>query len=508
MMKTHISVIGFSQQTLATLLLVSTMICSAQTPVAVPMMWDDAAMANLELPPAEAINGPVHAPASFYYSIPIRPIYKQYPVYAPGREPAGYLDMLKKQEPVVIWDGKGTQPQLHTEADWIAAGELVFDATIFTSAGPTIFTLGDVQNPDWFKKSNMPLTPDGRLPFLNYVIREKGRLELGSFACGMCHTRVMPGGAILKGAQGNMPFGAALALTLNVPPPLYRVLYGVPWLHPDPVDRVYTLSSMQLAAALRAAPAGVLARHQASIFDPVQIPDLIGIKDRHYLDRTGLQQHRSAADLMRYAALNQGADFLSNFNGFIPADVPNFRRLPSPTDPAVGGRYSDEQLYALTLYLYSLKPPPNPNKMTPEASRGAKLFANQGCPVCHTAPLYTSNKLTPAEGFTIPEGHREKYDVLPISVGTDPGLALRTRRGTGYYKVPSLKGVWYRSMFGHSGWCATLEDWFDPRRLDDDYIPTGFKPFDQDRYPVRGHPFGLTLSDTDRKALIAFLKTL
>src|SRR5215475_3163487 len=26
------------------------------------------------------------------------------------------------------------------------------------------------------------------------------------------------------------------------------------------------------------------------------------------------------------------------------------------------------------------------------------------------------------------------------------------RRGTGYYKVPSLKGVWYRSMFGHSGW--------------------------------------------------------
>jgi hypothetical protein len=55
-------------------------------------------------------------------------------------------------------------------------------------------------------------------------------------------------------------------------------------------------------------------------------------------------------------------------------------------------------------------------------------------------------------------------------------MTLKTRRGTGYYKVPSLKGVWYRSMFGHSGWCASLEDWFDPKRLQDDYEPTGFKP--------------------------------
>jgi hypothetical protein len=35
------------------------------------------------------------------------------------------------------------------------------------------------------------------------------------------------------------------------------------------------------------------------------------------------------------------------------------------------------------------------------------------------------------------------------SVGTDPELALRTRKGTGYYKVPSLKGVRYRGQFQH-----------------------------------------------------------
>jgi len=32
-------------------------------------------------------------------------------------------------------------------------------------------------------------------------------------------------------------------------------------------------------------------------------------------------------------------------------------------------------------------------------------------------------------------------------------------------------------MLGHRGWCATLDDWFDPNRVRDDYVPTGFKPY-------------------------------
>jgi hypothetical protein len=94
------------------------------------------------------------------------------------------------------------------------------------------------------------------------------------------------------------------------------------------------------------------------------------------------------------------------------------------------------------------------------------------------------------------------------SVGTDPDLALRTRRGTGYYKVPSLKGVWYRGPFEHSGSVATLEGWFDPRRLRDDYVPTGFKGYGVRTRAVKGHEFGLNLSATDKAALIAFLKAL
>src|SRR5262249_25976008 len=200
-------------------------------------------------------------------------------------------------------------------------------------------------------------------------------------------------------------------------------------------------------------------------------------------------------------------DDLANFNGFVPVDFPDFKKLPTIAD-LDRDRYSDEQLYALALYVYSLKPPANPNKFDALAERGRKIFESETCVMCHTPPLYTSNKLTLAIGFKPPLDAAKKYDILPLSVGTDPNLTLKTRRGTGYYKVPSLKGVWYRGMFGHSGWCASLEDWFDPRRVQEDYVPTGFKPYGAKAYAVRGHPFGLGLSPEDRKALIAFLRTL
>jgi hypothetical protein len=482
----------------------------------VPKTWNDAAIGSLEVPLANPVGSPKHISAEYYYRIPVRPIYKQYPVYAPGREPTGYTEWLKEQEPVVVWDDAAHRPPLVTNADWIRAGQVVFDASVFADPSESgIIGLHDVRSSAWYESNQIPVTPDGVLPFLTYVVREKGKIELGSFSCAMCHTRVLPGGTALKGAQGNFPFNRALAhpplygMPMDVARAFNRSLFAAPWLKPDPMDREQSMTADESIAIQRAVPGGVMTRHRSSIFFPVQIPDLIGVKDRTYLDRTGLQQQHSIVDLMRYAALNQGADALASFNGFIPVGGPEFNKLPDPSDPVtVGGRYSDEQLYALALYVYSLKPPPNPNKFDKIAAHGKQVFESQGCPACHTPPLYTSNKLTPAEGFKVPADHPAKYDILPMSVGTDPGLTLSTRRGTGYYKVPSLKGVWYRSMFGHSGWCATLEDWFDPNRVKDDYVPTGYKPYDAKTYAVKGHPFGLNLSDEDRKALIAFLKTL
>ena len=479
----------------------------------IPKTWDDNAMATLELPLANPVGSPKHVLAEYYYRIPVRPIYKSYPVYAPGHEPPGYRESLKQQEPQIIWDDRGNAPSLKTEADWINAGELVFDAPIAFNAEDGVTALEDTWNPDWYARVRPPLDKSGKLPSYSYVIQKKGEFVLGQLSCATCHTRVMADGTVLKGAQGNFPFDRAIAYEFHkgkVKADEFRNsvvgAFGMPWLNPPPEAVLARLSLDEMLSYWEAVPPGVLIRRHSSFMYPPHVPDLIGVKDRRYLDSTGLQQQRSIVDLMRYAAINQGANDIASYNGFVPADTPNYRELPAPDK--VGGRYSDEQLYALALYIYSLKPPPNPNEFAALAVQGQKVFEREGCAGCHTPPLYTSNKLTPAVGFKVPEDDAKKYDILPMSLGTDPNSAMRTRRGTGYYKVPSLKGVWYRSMFGHNGWCATLEDWLDPKRTHEDYVPTGFKPHDAKTYAVKGHPFGLSLSHDDRKALIAFLKTL
>jgi hypothetical protein len=85
-----------------------------------PRMWNDAAMADLELPLASAEHSLRMVSSEYYYRIPVRPVYKTYPVYALDREPAGYLDRLRYQEPASVFDWANFK----TEKDWIRAGEL------------------------------------------------------------------------------------------------------------------------------------------------------------------------------------------------------------------------------------------------------------------------------------------------------------------------------------------------------------------------------------------------
>jgi mono/diheme cytochrome c family protein len=339
-----------------------------------PRTWVDEEIATLEVPLADAASSPQHVTADYYYRIPVRPIFKTYPVYAPGKEPSGYIERVRAVEPEVVF----VASRLKTEEDW-------------TRSASTTRQRWDV--------AVLPLCLDGK--------RKGG-------------------------------------------------------------DRHSRLWDVSHAGPARREPAEGGARQFSGRF----------------------------VDLIRYAALNQGGDDLASFAGFIPAAMDGKR-----PDPSTQLRYSDEQLYALALYLYSLKPPANPNRFDGQAQRGQRIFNREGCATCHTPPLYTNNKLTPATVFTIPADHRQRFDVLAMSLGTDPNLTMKTRRGTGYYKVPSLKGVWYRSPFEHNGSVARLEDWFDPRRLRDDYVLTGFVGAQVKARAVRGHEFGLNLPDDDRRAL-------
>ena len=490
----------------------------------VPKTWDEVEMQGLALPLADALASPAYAPSDYYYQIPVRPIYRSYPVYHPDKEPSGYFEGLLEREPELLWDGQDIRPKLDSDADWITAGELVFDAPIIIAGGgrlgPSRATHMVVRNAEWHAKTGAAITPDGILPFYRYVVRERGKVEVGALSCAQCHTRVMPDGSVIKGAQGNFPFGKVFEHDLNeegVIEPAYRgmmhELFSVPWLQPDPQAGVDALPLDQIAAAHAATPPGVMARHGTGTWSPVQVPDLIGVETRRYLDRTGLQRHRGPADLMRYAALNQGMDRLTSFTGLLVSG----QKDREPPDQVFEQRYSDEQLYALAKYIYSLRPPPNPNLPEERAGkelvdRGRDLFMNDDnrCSTCHDPKQgYTNNKLVAAPGFQVPTDHPERDAIMRQRVETDSTLTLTTRRGTGLYKVPSLLGVWYRGPFEHNGSCATLEDWFDPERLDESHVPTGWRgvPGTKTR-AVKGHEFGLDLSREDRKALIAFLKTL
>jgi hypothetical protein len=278
---------------------------------------------------------------------------------------------------------------------------------------------------------------------------------------------------------------------------LYRQ-FGVPWIVDDIHGQLKNLPDAHIGKLFEALPPGVSDRFNGSVYYPTKVIDLIGIRDRRYIDHTATHRNRGLGDIMRYAALVEYSDAMQF----------GTHQMWAEHQRSIHVRWPDEVLYALAQYISSLQPPPNPNRRDDLAAAGERVFVRSGCGACHTPPLYTNNKLTLALGFKPAANHPLRSDIMDVSVKTDPNLALKTRKGTGLYKVPTLRGVWYRGLYGHDGSVTRLEEWFDPARLRNDYVPSGFKGMGVRARSVPGHEFGLSLNATDKAALIAFLKTL
>jgi cytochrome c5 len=135
---------------------------------------------------------------------------------------------------------------------------------------------------------------------------------------------------------------------------------------------------------------------------------------------------------------------------------------------------------ALAQYLWSL----SEALPVPADAAGAALFA-QSCARCHAGP-----------GFT---GAPRPLD----EVGTDPALGLSPDRGTGMYRVPSLRGVAARPTLLHDGTLPSVDALLDPARLEPSFTGGARGPG-----PVRGHVFGLDLAPAERAALAAYVRGL
>ena len=91
-------------------------------PVDVPRTWDEQALHDWATPVAGLNLRPGHFSEAEYYRAPVDNL-RTYPVYFPGREPAGYWDMLQTVGPKPLIE----PATLQTEADWLEAGKRVFE---------------------------------------------------------------------------------------------------------------------------------------------------------------------------------------------------------------------------------------------------------------------------------------------------------------------------------------------------------------------------------------------
>ena len=495
--------------------LVFPVLCGAALAIAgrpaprVPVIWDERALADWATPVAALKVRPAHYTAAEYYAAPAHNL-RTYPVYRPDKEPPGYWEELQKKKPEPLVDAS----KIRTTQDWIAAGARAFsdlDNPLGRSDDPAL--IAKARDPATF--ANVAGLADGTVREPRWVVTDRG-VMLTTSQCSSCHARVgadrrmqfatppgrPPGAAAPSGGPAS-PIGAFPGLrartfgddTIGA---ILKRNFDVPW-DPDPrMARFFDLTEGNVAG-LAASPHGVFARPNGSLFYGTRVPDLQVLRYSRYVDATATHRLRGPEDVARYAALINDAD---------PMTFGTHRML-TDAQRQVRFRYADEVLYAIGVYLMSLEPPRNPQPPPADlVARGEQVFRREKCAACHPKPTYTTGELTPAAGFDVPFDHPNFRDVRDRSVGTDPGLALRTRKGTGFYKIPSLRGLWYRPRLLHDASIVSLEELFDAARLDPAYERKGWTPPGETTGAIPGLEFLTKLSAADKAALIAFLRSL
>ena len=342
------------------------------------------------------------------------------------------LDGLQDGAPLTLDPGQGASlsPANIPEADaeWIALGRRVFFDYPLRADG-IYETL--VRVPGALEESGFLV--DGENVIGLAIFADQTGIRLGS-TCAQCHAGRGEDGAITAIlANKSMDLGRARLLAMGITPEEL----------PSEIDST-------LVADLHRLGPGRSDVMSDDEFNPFALPDLGGIAQFPYLQHNANWVNRGVATL----AVRCETLFITGSG--------EQTRIPRVLS------------WALAMYLRSLPPPaPVGGEATALVERGRQVFEGAACGGCHSPPLYTSDR-----------------DVTVDEIGTDRAALASSARGTGFVRIPSLRGVGRTAPYFHHGAVPDLETLFDPSREEP------------------GHRFGLEIEADDRDALIAFLRSI
>lgn len=128
---------------------------------------------------------------------------------------------------------------------------------------------------------------------------------------------------------------------------------------------------------------------------------------------------------------------------------------------------------------------------TPEEKKGYNLF-KQNCASCHAEPLFTDDSF--------------RNNGIAIGLNDDRGqFGITLDSSTEYkFKVPSLRNVEFTQPYMHDGRFYDLGQVLDHYRFNVQHTPNLDPLLDDDK----NHRHGIPMTDEEKAAIIAFLKTL
>lgn len=314
------------------------------------------------------------------------------------------------------------------EAEWETLGRRVFFEYPIRADDTLLLVAGDE---DALLAHGVLLDGDS---FVGMRVFESAKgVRLGP-TCAQCHVSADPAGGLSpRVANRRLDIGALRLLALA---------HDVDDLPPE-LDG----TAAEDLARLGPGRADVL---PDAIFNPYAFPGFAGYADLPYLHHTANWLHTGTATLaVRCETL------------FI-------------TSSGEQARIPRVLAWAVAAWLRSLPALPPELPLTEDDRReGERVFDEGGCPRCHPAPTFTSDRQVRVE-----------------NIGTDAAAGLSAARGTGLYRVPSLRGVGWTAPYLHHGAVETLDELFDPARTEP------------------GHEHGLDLAAADRVTLVRYLRGL